>query len=257
MSNSAMLFFCPHCGAQGAHKHGLNTQRKTRYKCKHCFKTFTRRTKKIISGSKLTDTQWREAIKLFCFRAGCSGADLSRYFGWNAKTGQRVNRILRTLVQELEPTIIDGVSEWDEAVPIKNQWVIGGVSRNTRQCLLRCIPNRREMYLSGFVNKYSDPEAPFVCTDEHASYCGVVNRLSVCHAREYVNRQMRFVHTNQIEGVWGHLKPLGKHIYRGFPRSTLPMYLSEFMFRYNIRDYETRCSILYALLSRKSHTLLV
>ncbi len=257
MSNSAKTIFCPHCGAQGAHKHGMNTQRKVRYKCKHCFKTFTRRTSRIHSGSKLTDAEWKVAIKLFCLRGGVSGTDLARYFGWNRKTGQRVNRILRTLVKELEPTFIPGVSEWDEAVPIKNQWVIGGVSRHARKCLLQCIPNRRELQLSGFVNQYSDPDASFVCTDEHLGYCSVVNRLSVCHSREYVNSQMKFVHTNQIEGVWGHLKPLGKHIYRGFPRSTLPMYLSEFMFRYNYRDYEERCSILYALISRKSHTLLV
>jgi hypothetical protein len=160
-------------------------------------------------------------------------------------------------VKELEPNYIPCVSEWDEAVPIKGQWVIGGVSRHARRCILKCIPNRSELQLSGFVNKHSDPEAPFLCTDEHLGYIGVVNRLSVCHSKEYVHSHMRFVHTNQIEGLWGHLKPLGKHIYRGFPRSTLPMYLSEFMFRYNFRDYEQRCSILYALISRKSHTLLV
>ena len=101
MSNSAKLIFCPHCAAQGAHKHGINKQRKIRYKCKHCFKTFTHRTKRIHSGSKLSDAQWREVIKFFCLRSGVSGADVSRYFGWNRKTGQRVNRILRTLAQEL------------------------------------------------------------------------------------------------------------------------------------------------------------
>ena len=241
---------------KGVHKFGKNKQRRQRYKCKHCLKIFTRRTNTHKSGSQLSDTLWKKGLELFCTRAGCSAADLSRLLKINKKTAQKLNRHFRILTQELQPTCIPGVSEWDEAVMTK-QWVIGGVSGHARQCVLQCIPNRSECCLSGFVNQYSDPEAPFVCTDEHLGYIGVVNRLTVRHSTEFVNSQMTFVHTNQIEGVWGHLKPLGKHIYRGFPRSTLPMYLSEFMFRYNIRDYETRIDILSALLTRKTNSLLV
>lgn len=254
---STTTIFCHHCGAHGVHKFGKDRKRRQRYKCHHCEKIFTKRTRTHKSGSQLSDTVWRKGLELFCLRAGCSAADLSRILKINQKTAQKMNRHFRTLVKELEPNMIPGVSEWDEAVPIKHQWVIGGVSRYTRQCLLQCIPNRSELCLSGFVNKYSDPETPFVCTDEHLGYIGVVNRLTVRHSTEFVNRQMTFVHTNQIEGLWGHLKPLGKHVYRGFPRSTLPMYLSEFMFRYNVRDYETRVDILNALLTRKTNSLLV
>jgi transposase-like protein len=254
---SATTIFCHHCGAQGAHKFGKDRKRRQRYKCNHCFKIFNRRTRTHKSGSQLSDDIWKKALELFCTRAGMSAADLARVLHINKKTAQKMNRHFRVLVQQLEPIMIPGISEWDEAVPIKNQWVIGGVSRHTKQCLLRLIPNRSERYLSGFVNTYSDPETAFVCTDEHLGYIGVVNRLTVCHSREYVNSQMKFVHTNQIEGVWGHLKPLGKHIYRGFPRKKLPMYLSEFMFRYNFRDYEQRVVILTALLTRKTNSLLV
>lgn len=197
------------------------------------------------------------AQELFCTRAGFSAADMARIMGMNRKTAQKLNRKFRAAVAALKPQQLPGVSEWDEAVPLSGQWVIGGVSRTMRQCILQCIPNRSELSLSGFVNTYSDPNAPFVCTDEHLGYIGVVNRLTVCHARELVNRQMPFVHTNRIEGIWGHLKPLGKHIYRGFPRKTLSMFLDEFMFRYNVRNYETRVSVLSALLTRKTNSLLV
>jgi len=37
----------------------------------------------------------------------------------------------------------------------------------------------------------------------------------------------------------------------------LPQFLSEVMFRYNIRTFETRVSVLSALLTRKTNTLLV
>lgn len=255
MSNSARTIFCRFCGASGAHKHGRDSCRRERYKCLHCRRTFTRRTNTAKSGSRLSDGDWSTAARLFGFRAGASGRDIARFFGWNEKTGQRMNRIFRSLVAPLQPHMLTGASEWDEAVPLRSQWVGGGVARGG-PCLLTPIPDRTERTLSTLVNRYSDPEG-MVFTDEHGGYCGVVNRWSVCHAREFVNSSARFVHTNTIEGVWGHLKPLGWHIYRGFPRSHLRQYLAEFMFRYNVRCYETRISVLSALISRKSHKLLV
>jgi len=185
-----------------------------------------------------------------------SGADLARTLRLNEKTGQRLNRIFRSVVLPLRPGILPGVSEFDESVPLRGQWVAGGVSREGAQCILRPVPNRSEDVLSSFANRHSDPDG-FVCTDEHGGYCGVVNRWSVCHAREFVNSMARFVHTNTIEGVWGHLKPLGWHVYRGFPRSHLPQYLGEFMFRYNLRSYEIRLAVLSALLTRKTNSFLV
>ena len=253
---SARTIFCFHCGASGAHKYGKDRQRRQRYKCPHCSKIFNRRTRTLKSGSRLTDTQWNLAQELFCVSAGFSAADMARIMRINRKTAQKLNRSFRAAVGALKPQQLPGVSEWDEAVPLSGQWVAGGVSRNTRTCLLRCIPNRKEETLSGFVNAYSDPDA-FVCTDEHLGYIGVVNRFSVCHSKEFVNRSAPFVHTNRIEGIWGHLKPLGKHVYRGFPRTMLSMFLDEFMFRYNIRNYQTRVSVLSALLTRKTNSLLV
>lgn len=185
-----------------------------------------------------------------------SGTDLSRILHLNEKSGQRLNRIFRSLVTPLAPRLLPGNSEWDESVPVHAQWVAGGVSRKDGRCFLQKIPNRSEDTLTPFVEQHSDPEG-LVFTDEHGGYCGLLNRWTVCHSREFVNSMARFVHTNTIEGVWGQLKPLGWHIYRGFPRSHLPQYLSEFMFRYNLRSYETRVSVLSALITRKTNSFLV
>jgi len=136
------------------------------------------------------------------------------------------------------------------------QWVLGGVSRDTKQCLLRCIPNRSERVLCPLVRAATGPEG-LVFTDEWRGYEDLYRRMTVCHSREFVNSQMRFVHTNTQEGIWGHCKTLSWHTYRGFPRSSLPQFLSECMFRYNLRSYETRVSVLSALLSRKTNSYLV
>jgi hypothetical protein len=183
-------------------------------------------------------------------RAGCSGADIARTLGINAKTARRMNRVFRNLVKPLVPKDLPGASEWDESV-VSRQWVLGGVSRRTRKCMLRCIENRREETLSPIVLHWSDPDG-LVFTDEHLGYHNIPNRFSVCHAREFVNSQARFVHTNTAEGIWSHLKSLSRHIYRGFPKVTMHEFLAEFMFRYNLRDYKVRQSVLSALLSRKS-----
>ena len=139
---------------------------------------------------------------------------------------------------------------------MSKQWVLGGVSRDCRQCLLHTINDRSEHSIIPWLYEKSDPDG-IVFTDEFPVYYQIPNRLSVCHKHEFVKSEAPFIHTNTQEGIWGHLKPLGRHVYRGFPRISLQKFLSEFMFRYNIRDYKTRVSVLSALTSRKSHTKLV
>jgi transposase-like protein len=252
---SVRTIFCRFCGAAGAHRYGTDRRRRQRYHCSHCQKVFLLRTRTMQSGSRLTKDQWQLAIRLFSTRAGCSGADMSRLLGINIKSGQRLNRLFRRLVSAVAPTSIPGASEWDESI-MTRQWILGGVSRHTRQCFLQCIPNRSADTLIPAVEKATDTDA-LLMTDEWAGYLGLTNHWTVCHAREFVNPQAHFVHTNTMEGTWGHLKPLSWHIYRGFPISTLPEFLSEVMFRYNIRDYHTRISVLSALLARKTNSHLV
>lgn len=256
MRKSARRIFCRFCGAAGVHRHGLDARRRARFKCPHCGRTFTGRTNTAKSGSRFSDAEWETAAGLFCMRGGVCGRDLARFFGVNEKTGQRLNRVFRTMAGTFQPGRLPGFSEWDEAVPIRFQWVVGGVSRTSGQCSLHCVESRNEDTLTPLVERHTDPEGT-VFTDEWGGYCGLLNRMTVCHQQGFVSSAAPHVHTNAIEGVWGHLKPLGRHVYRGFPRPTLPAYLAEFMFRYNIRCYRTRLSVLSALLSRKSHTLLV
>ncbi len=252
---SARRIFCRFCGASGALRHGRDARRRERYKCPHCARTFTSRTNTAKSGSHFSDQEWEMVLRLFCARGGLSGADLARFLDANRKTGQRANRLLRTLVAGLAPRTLPGCSEWDESI-FSKQWVLGGVSRTTKQCLLRIIPDRREDTLCPLVERAVGSEG-LVFTDEHAGYNALYRHMTVCHAREFTNSQARFVHTNTQEGIWGHAKELSRHVYRGFPRRSLSSFLSEVMFRYNIRCYRSRLSVLSGLLSRKIHTLLV
>jgi ISXO2-like transposase domain len=203
----------------------------------------------VKSGSQLSDREWEDAAKLFSFRAGTSGQDIAHFLGRDRKTGQKLNRVFRGMVAPLAPSHIPGVSEWDESI-FSKQWVLGGFSRDSKQCLLQCIPDRREDTLCPRVMRAAGAEG-LIFTDEWSGYNDLYRHMTVCHSREFVNNQMRFVHTNGIEGIWGHAKTLSWHTYRGFPRASLPQFLSEVMFRYNLHTYEARQSVLSALLTRR------
>lgn len=252
---SARIIFCRCCGVGGAHRYGKDRQRRQRYKCPDCGAIFTQRTRTMKSGSRLTDRQWSDAARIFSTRGGMCAEDLADVLSINRKTAQRINRSFRVLAGGLKPKIIAGSTEWDESM-FSGQWVLGGVSREQKQCLLQPIPARTERILVPLVEKHSHPES-LIFTDEWGGYIGLMNHWTVCHAREFVNTQARFVHTNTQEGIWGHAKTLSWHVYRGIPVANLENYLSEIMFRYNFPAYQTRLSLLLALLNRKTNSLLV
>lgn len=192
---------------------------------------------------------------MFSTRAGMSAQDLGHILGVNRKTAQKLNRSFRHLAQGLKPKKLAGSTEWDESI-FSGQWVLGGVSREQKQCLLQTIPARNERILVPLVERHTHPES-LIFTDEWGGYFGLMNHWTVCHAREFVNSQARFVHTNTQEGIWGHAKTLSWHTYRGIPVCNLEKYLAEMMFRYNFPKYETRVSLLLALLNRKTNSHLV
>jgi len=188
---SARTIFCRFCGVGGAHRHGVDARRRMRYKCPHCERTFTGRTNTMKSGSHLSDDDWRSVIRCFSLRGGMCGADIARFLGKNPKTGQKYNRALRALVTSLIPLQLPGASEWDESTALRFQWVLGGVSRLSHQCMLRCIDNRSEGTLVPIVEQYTDGESP-VMTDEWLGYISLINRWSVCHSREFVGLMGNF-----------------------------------------------------------------
>lgn len=239
---STRTIFCRFCGAAAAHRYGQDRRRRQRYKCAACCKVFTNRTNTVRSGSRLSAREWELSERLFASRGGMSGTDLSHILGYGRRTGQHLNRSFRQTVRQLVPSVLPGASEWDESI-FSGQWVLGGVSRALRQCLLRPIPDRSERTLVPLVEQATAPESLLI-TDEWGGYLRLVNHMTVCHERGFVADYCRAIHTNTQEGIWGHAKTLSWHVYRGFKRATLPEYLSEVMFRYNIRSYPTRVSVL-------------
>jgi transposase len=216
------------------------------------------RTKTVRAYSKLSDEQWKQSIRLFVLRNGISGTDLARFHDVHFKTGQRILRILREETARLPEPKLDGVIETDETT-MTHRWVWGAVSRGNGQLVLKQIYRRDENTLLTLIAKHTTKES-HIFSDEWSGYNNLWNcrfHMTVNHSREFVSAFSSQIHTNQQEGVWGLIKPLAIHTYRGIPRKQLKKYLKEFMFRYNLKDYNHRVQVLYSYTSLNFHTLWV
>jgi transposase len=84
-----------------------------------------------------------------------------------------------------------------------------------------------------------------VCSDTFRSYTGVaargyIHRLVRHEQREYSDGQGN--HINGLEGFWGYLKRM-LAAKGGVRKERLPLYLAEYVWRYNHRGLTMRCQI--------------
>jgi transposase-like protein len=241
---------CPHCGVIGGVIHwGKTAQKRTRYRCSACQKSFTNRTGTIRHRTRLGEQNWRLLARLVSIRSGPSGADLGRIFQKHASTGQRYRRKIRQLLPGAATgKKLSGIAEIDETT-MKKIWIGGMKSRETKQIKLVPLRNRNSATLTNFVDSLLENDAP-AFTDEWRGYNELRHsrqHFTICHAREFVSRECAGIHTNGIEGVWGHAKPLAIHTYRGYPK--LNDFLKEVCFQFNF-SYPERVAYLTARFSR-------
>lgn len=240
---------CIHCGSIGhVIRWGMSRQKRVRYRCRDCRKTFCARTGTIKYKTRLNEKQWALVPSLVALRTHPSGADLGRLLQISVRSGQRMMRHIRHLLPDSDPRQrIGGTVELDETT-FKGTWIGGAKERGGALSLMPLV-NRTTRSMNQFVDRLVVPDA-MVFTDEWRGYnevCLTRGHLTVCHAREFVSSFCRKVHTNGIEGVWGYAKPLAIHTYRGYP--TIADFLREICFQFNFTYHERR-SYLTAYFSR-------
>lgn len=245
---------CKRCGGKKFWK-----IRRGKLKCKNCRYEFRFK----LGNLNLTIKQWRKLLKWFlrCHSINVifEETKISKY-----KILKALNLIRQLMIADI-PDIFEGTVEVDETYlggqkknKRKNQLLkekeISGESKRgfgtTKQPVFAILARSGRV----FARLVNDVEAKnlipiiekkvkkdsIVCSDTRRAYTGLATRgyvhRTVKHKeKEYVNKYNKSNHINGLEGFFGYLKR--QLASRGGIRKTqLPLYLSEYVWRYNNRN---------------------
>jgi len=203
---------------------------------------------------RLTRSQWRRLLRWFLL--GQSAAIIAREARLERKRVLRALLLVRQAMAQDVPPVFSGTVEIDETY-------LGGAWRNkrrgeraqgtkrgrgtTKQAVFGILCRGGQVWAEVVANVEARTLLPLlrqrvsagsvVCSDTFTSYTGVaaggyVHRL-VDHSQAFSDRQGS--HVNGLEGFWGYLKRR-LAAKGGVRRERLPLYLAEYVWRYNHRS---------------------
>ena len=238
-----------------------------RHRCPHCHYTRTwivRRAKRRCVRCRyewrprlplrLTRHQWRALLR--CQAQGLSAQAIAQETGLHRQRVLRALLVLRTAMVHEIPPVLRGTVEVDETY-------VGGSWRNRRhrpvghtmprgrgtplktpvfgilcrggQVWAQVVPDIARTTLQGLIRRRVQ-RGSTVWSDTLGSYTGIamkgyVHRLVQHHPGSYGHGER---HINGLEGFWGYLKRR-LAAKGGIRRERLPLYLAEYVWRYNHR----------------------
>lgn len=247
---------CPHCGGADPYRltakpDSKNPGRPGLLKCRACRKQFTVRVGTIFEDSHIPLSRWVIAIHLMAAsKKGMSAHQLHRMLGVTYRSAWFMAHRLRwAMTQEPFASKLGGIVEADETyvsggkdapgrhgrgqhkVPVFTLVERGGRARSFAP--KRVTAANVERVLRRNVSPDSE-----IMTDEGSWYRHVGDSFSGGHqtvhhtSKEYVRG---VVHTNTVEGFFSILKRGIIGTFHHVSAKHLPLYLSEFDFRYSLR----------------------
>lgn len=245
---------CPYCG-----HHHCKAGYKGRYVCPHCLNKFSCTVGTIFENTKVSLRKWFIAIYLISYhKKGISSCQLSRDIRVTQKTAWYMLQKIRCLFFQGEQKM-DGEIELDEVYiggkeyfKHRSRKVSGVRGRSTKgKVPVFGLMQREGGKVYACVVDHTDRKTLFpivshICklgsqlyTDELTVYdkltgLGYDHRMVIHSLKSFVNGR---VHTNTIEGFWGHLKRMINGTYHNITRTHLQRYVDESVFRWNHRKY--------------------
>jgi len=253
---------CPGCGVETKF-HPL-TKRKA-YVCQHCGHHIYPCAGTIFHKSRTNLTKWFFAMYLMTStRHGVAAKEIERQLGVTYKCAWRICHELRKLMAsadyggplggngkhvEIDGTVMGGYqSNRERRSKGSNKSLVFGMVERGGKMRAGPIPDLSQNTLESIVRGHV-VEGTKISADEWDSYNDLEHgyQLSrVNHSKkEYVRREIKMyadsytvekIHTNTIEGHWGHFKNAvrGTHIH--ISAKHMWKYVAEFNYRYNYRD---------------------
>jgi len=189
-------------------------------------------------------------------RCGIAAKQLERELGCNYKTAWRMlNKVRNYLMDESGEPPLSGIVEADETfvggkpsrgrpgkpgrptMAQKRKTPVFGMVERKGRIVARVVPDARAATLMPLVREFVLPKS-MVFTDEWHAYWSL-GELGYRHRR--INHRQKIyvsgnVHTNTIEGFFGHFKTDVRGTHHSISRRWLGSYLNEWTFKWNHRD---------------------
>jgi transposase-like protein len=248
---------CPRCGNPAVYD---LPSRKWHWQCQKCAKDGYRFS--IIAGTIFENTNkplrdWFKVTHLMLTsKKGMSSRQIGRYMGFGSvKTAWLMGHKIRTALIEKDMDKLGGIVEVDESFiggkdknkhwdgehrgrkhrPSTKTPIIGAVSRKGN-VVARMLEYVTKDACQAFVREMVSNKVSLLATYENRVYDGLTeyNHRTVDHHRkQYV---VGAVHTNTIEGFWSIFKRGIVGSFHKVSAKYMPLYVSEFQFRYNNRE---------------------
>ncbi|MFH0344873.1 MAG: IS1595 family transposase [Chromatiales bacterium] len=253
---------CPRCGFE-AREHGTKD---FHWQCYNCAPNTSYRfsvlVDTIFENTNKPLREWFRVMHLMLTsKKGMSALQIFRYMGFGSyKTAWGMCHKIRVALGNQEFKQLIGYVEVDETFvggKAKNKHkgkggrgdfggtggtgkeiIVGAVQRKGN-VVCRVIENTRAETLNCFVRETISDRVSLISTDNHSGYRYLDRSFPhgmVHHgAGEYVHGA---IHTNTIEGFWSLVKRGIIGTFHKVSKKYLPLYVSEFQFRYNNRNNE-------------------
>ena len=245
---------CPYCGSTHCHKCSDG-----RYICKNCQNKFSVLVGTIFENTKISLRKWFMAMYLISsHKKGVSSCQLARDINVTQKTAWFILHKVRGLYGQNDSTVLSNEVEMDEMYlggretnkheskkvegtqgrSTKTKTPIFGMLERDGKVVAMKVEDTKGATLMPIVSQFVE-EGATTYTDEASIYNKLAengyDHLFVNHGkREYV--RANDIHTNSIEGFWGHFKRVVFSTYHCVSKDYLQRYIDEQLYRWNTRD---------------------
>ena len=245
---------CPYCGSTHCHKCSDG-----RYICKSCQNKFSVLVGTIFENTKISLRKWFMAMYLISsHKKGISSCQLARDINVTQKTAWFILHKVRGLYGQNDSTVLSNEVEMDEMYlggretnkheskkvegtqgrSTKTKTPIFGMLERDGKVVAMKVEDTKGATLMPIVSQFVE-EGATTYTDEASIYNKLAengyDHMFINHGkREYV--RANDIHTNSIEGFWGHFKRVIFSTYHCVSKDYLQRYIDEQLYRWNTRE---------------------